>query len=140
MAGDREKMPFEVPPEMRDFAGKSLDQARKAVDTFISAAEKAASGAEQSADAVRSGARDMARHTASCASQNLSATFAMMEQLLQARGMDEVMRIQAEFMRTQMQAFQQQAKGYGEALQKAGGQAKSAAAKSPTAKPTATDR
>jgi len=34
---------FEVPPEMRDFAEKSVEQARQAFDGFISAAQQAMS-------------------------------------------------------------------------------------------------
>ncbi|HKH35041.1 MAG TPA: phasin, partial [Beijerinckiaceae bacterium] len=32
------KMAYEVPPEMREFAEKSVEQARKAIDGFIGAA------------------------------------------------------------------------------------------------------
>ena len=33
---------YEIPPEMRDFAEKSVEQARKAIDGFMNAAQKTA--------------------------------------------------------------------------------------------------
>ena len=37
---------YEIPTEMRDFAEKSVDQARKAFDGFLGAAHKAVSAAD----------------------------------------------------------------------------------------------
>ncbi|MFL5119984.1 MAG: phasin, partial [Microvirga sp.] len=36
------KVAYDVPPEMREFAEKSVEQARKAVDGFLGAARKTA--------------------------------------------------------------------------------------------------
>ena len=41
---------FEVPPEMRAFAEKSVEQARQAFDGFISAAQQAMSAFEGHAE------------------------------------------------------------------------------------------
>ena len=39
------QLPYEIPAEMRDFAEKSVEQARKAVEGFFGAAQKAVIGA-----------------------------------------------------------------------------------------------
>src|SRR6266480_848679 len=47
---------FEIPPEMRAFAEKSVEQARQAFDGFISAAQQAMSAFEGQAETARKGA------------------------------------------------------------------------------------
>src|SRR5215211_614419 len=46
---------YEIPAEMRDFAEKSVDQAKKAFDGFMTAAYKAAGTMEGSTDIVQIG-------------------------------------------------------------------------------------
>ena len=50
---------FEVPPELRTFAERSVEQARQAFDGFISAAHNAMSAFEGQAETARKGARDV---------------------------------------------------------------------------------
>ena len=50
---------FDVPPEMRVFAEKSVEQARQAFDGFISAAHRAFNDFEGHAESARQGARDV---------------------------------------------------------------------------------
>ena len=64
---------YEVPPEMRDFAEKSVEQARKAIDGFMTAAQKTADTFEGSANTVQASAKDAARKTFAYTEQNLSA-------------------------------------------------------------------
>jgi hypothetical protein len=46
---------FEIPPEMRAFAEKSVEQARQAFDGFISAAHNAVAAFEGQAETARKG-------------------------------------------------------------------------------------
>jgi len=48
------------------------------------------------------------------ATQNVTATFAFMQKLSQAKNFQEVVKIQTEFMETQMNSFNEQAKNIGE--------------------------
>ena len=48
---------YEIPPEMRDFAEKSVEQARKAIDGFMTAAQKTADTFEGSANTVQASAK-----------------------------------------------------------------------------------
>ena len=53
------------------------------------------------------------------ATQNVTATFAFMQKLSQAKNFQDVIKIQTEFMATQMNSFNEQAKILGEVYSKA---------------------
>jgi phasin len=110
---------YEIPPEMRDFAEKSVDQARKAIDGFMSAAQKTADTFEGSATTVQASARDAARKTFSYTEQNLNAAFDLAQRMVRAKDMQEAMQIQAEFVRSQFEAMQTQMKEFGSMAQSA---------------------
>ena len=110
---------YEIPPEMRDFAEKSVEQARKAIDGFMSAAQKTADTFEGSATTVQASAKDAARKTFSYTEQNLSAAFDLAQRMVRAKDMQEAMQIQAEFVRSQFEAMQSQMKEFGSMAQSA---------------------
>ncbi|NBJ12542.1 phasin [Microvirga sp. SYSU G3D207] len=110
---------YEIPAEMRDFAEKSVEQARKAIDGFMSAAQKTADTFEGSANTVQASARDAARKTFTYAEQNLAAAFDLAQRMVRAKDMQEAMQIQAEFVRTQFEAMQSQMKEFGSMAQSA---------------------
>ncbi len=108
---------YEVPAEMRDFAEKSVEQARKAIDGFMGAARKTVDTFEGSANNVQASAKDMTQRTFSIAEQNITAAFDMAQRMVQAKDMQEVMRIQAEFVRSQFESMQNQMKEFGSLAQ-----------------------
>ena len=110
---------YEIPPEMRDFAEKSVEQARKAIDGFMNAAQKTADTFEGSATTVQANAKDAARKTFSYTEQNLSAAFDLAQRMVRAKDMQEAMQIQAEFVRSQFEAMQTQMKEFGSLAQSA---------------------
>ncbi len=110
---------YEIPPEMRDFAEKSVEQARKAIDGFMSAAQKTADTFEGSAATVQTSARDAARKTFTYTEQNLNAAFDLAQRMVRAKDMQEAMQIQAEFVRSQFEAMQAQMKEFGSMAQSA---------------------
>jgi phasin len=113
------KSPYEVPTEMREFAEKSVDQARKAFDGFIAAAHKATEQVNKSADTARVSAVDAASKVFSQAEANVGAAFDHAQKLVRAKDMTEIMALQTEFLKSQMAAFQSQIKDLGENIQKA---------------------
>jgi phasin len=113
-AGDR----FEVPPEMRTFAEKSVEQARQAFDGFISAAHQAMSAFEGQADTARKGAREVTERAMTFAEQNIASAFEFAQDLVRAQDLQEVLRLQGEYIRRQMQALTEQAKELGESASK----------------------
>jgi len=110
---------YEIPPEMRDFAEKSVEQARKAIDGFMSAAQKTSDTFEGSASTVQASARDAARKTFAYTEQNLSAAFDLAQRMVRAKDVQEAMQIQAEFVRSQFEAMQTQMKEFGSMAQSA---------------------
>jgi len=108
---------YEVPAEMRDFAEKSVEQARKAIDGFLGAAQKTADTFEGSATTVQASAKDMTRKTFTYAEQNISAAFDLAQKMVRAKDMQEAMQIQAEFVRSQFEAMQTQMKEFGSLAQ-----------------------
>jgi phasin len=110
---------FEVPPEMRAFAEKSVEQARQAFDGFISAAHQTMSAFEGQAETARKGARDVTEKAMTFAEQNITSAFAFAQDLVRAKDMQDVLRLQAEYIRRQMQALTEQAKELGESTSKA---------------------
>jgi phasin len=119
------KMPYEVPPEMRDFAEKSVEQARKAIDGFLGAARKTADTIESSATTAQASSKEIASKTFSYAEQNIAAAFDLAQRLVRAKDMQEAMQIQAEFVRSQLAAMQTQMKEFGAVAQSTMGKARS---------------
>ena len=110
---------FEVPAEMRDLAEKSVEQARKALDGFMGAAQRTVDTFEGSASTMQTGAKDMTRRTFSYAEQNIAAAFDLAQKLIRAKDVQEAVQLQSEFVRSQMAAMQNQMKEFGSLAQSA---------------------
>ena len=110
---------FEIPPEMRAFAEKSVEQAKQAFDGFISAAHNAVNAFEGQADGARKGAKDVTEKAVTFASQNIASSFEFAQQLVRAKDLQDVMKLQAEYVKKQMQVFTEQARELGESTSKA---------------------
>lgn len=110
---------YEVPAEMRDFAEKSVEQARKAIDGFMTAAQKTVDTFEGSANTVQTNAKDATRKTFSYAEQNIAAAFDLAQKMVRAKDVQEAMQYQAEFVRSQFEAMQSQMKEFGAIAQSA---------------------
>jgi phasin len=116
----QERMPnFEIPAEMRQMAEQSVEQARKAFEGFIAAAQQAVSTLEGQAAAAHAGAKDVGRKAMSFAEQNLATSFDFMHNLVRAKDVQEVLRLQSEFIRAQMETLSAQARELGESASKA---------------------
>jgi phasin len=114
---------FEIPPEMRAFAEKSVEQAKQAFDGFISATHNAVTAFEGHAETARKGAKHVTEKAMNFAEQNVAASFEFAQKLLRAKDVQEVLKLQAEFVRTQMQVLAEQAKELGESAGKASSEA-----------------
>ena len=82
---------FEIPPEMRAFAEKSVEQARQAFDGFISAAHRAVSAFEGQAETARKGAQDVTEKAIVFAQNNIATSFDFAQRLVQARNVEDVL-------------------------------------------------
>jgi phasin len=110
---------FEIPSDMRKFAEQSVEQARQAFGGFINAAQQAVSDMESRASTARTGAKDMSEMAMSFAQRNIMASFEFAQKLVRARDVQEVMKLQTEYIQSQMQALNEQAKEMGQTVSKA---------------------
>ena len=108
---------FEVPVDLRDFAQKSVDQARKAFEGFISAAQKTAEAMTSAGETVRESAKTVSAQSLGYAEQNVTAAFDFAEKLVQAKDPQEAFTLQSEYLRSQIAHLQEQAKQIGATIQ-----------------------
>ena len=104
---------FDVPTQTRQFAEQSVEQAKKAMDGFLSAAHKTAAALEGQANTAQSGAKDVREKVMSFAEENINNSFEFAQKLVRAKDIQEVMALQQEFLKQQMQQMQSQAKDLG---------------------------
>ncbi len=110
---------FEIPQDMRAFAEKSVAQAKQAFDGFMSAAHQAVNTFEGQAETARKGAKSVAEKAIGFAERNVTTSFEFAQQLVKAKDVQEVLKLQADFVRNQMQVLAEQAKELGESARQA---------------------
>jgi phasin len=115
------KEPFEqfaMPNEVRAFVEQSVSQARTAVNGVVDAANKAVAQWQGQAESARSGASEIAHKSMGYAEKNMAATFDFAQKLMQAKNPADVMRLQSEFLASQMQTLSTQAQELGQSAAK----------------------
>jgi len=110
--------PFEIPNELRDFAERSVEQARKAFEGFVSVAQKSVGAAGEAAQTTQTSAKSVGAHILASAEQNVNAAFDLAHKLVQAKDPQEALALQSEYLKTQLNALQAQAKVLGALFQK----------------------
>jgi phasin len=108
---------YEVPTEVRDFAEKSVEQAKKAFDGILGAATKAVSAAETQASTVQTNTKEITTKAMSYAERNVAAAFDLAQKLVRAKDMQEVMQHQSDYLKTQAAALQAQLQDFGQVVQ-----------------------
>lgn len=112
------KIPYEIPPEVRDLTSKSVDEARKAFSNFIEAAHKATAQAEDAANALQSSAKEATTKALSFTEANMKAAFDHAQKLIQSKDPQEFLAHQSEYVKRQIAAMEEHAKEIGEAVLK----------------------
>ena len=85
---------LEVPAELRDLAEKTIDQAERAFGMFFDAASK-------SMAAIPGPGSEVSRQALSLTEQNMKAAFEHARKLVHATDVQEAMRLQSDFLRSQ---------------------------------------
>jgi phasin len=85
---------LEVPAELRDLAEKTIDQAEKAFGLFFDAASK-------SMTSIPGGNTEISKQALTFTEQNMKAAFDHARKLVHATDLQEAMRLQSEFLRSQ---------------------------------------
>lgn len=108
---------YQIPNEVRDFAEKSVEQARKAFEGFAGAAQKAL---DTSADMPFGlpAAKDVSSKALSFAEANVNAAFDLAQKLVHAKDPQEVFKLQSEFVQAQLKTIQEQTKELGATFQR----------------------
>jgi phasin len=96
-----QKMKMEVPAQVREFAETSVEQAEKAISSFMESASK-------SVAMVPGPMTDVAKQALAITEANLKASFDHARKLMKAKDIDEVMTLQSEFMQKQFDNVTQQ--------------------------------
>lgn len=113
---------FDIPSEMRAFAEKSVEQARVAFDSFMSAAQQAVNTAQTQALNAQSGAREVGELALRYAEENVSASFEFAQRLVAAKDASEVAAMHADYVKNQIAVLSDQAKELGKKATKLAGQ------------------
>lgn len=101
---------FEIPAEMREFAEKSVEQAKQAFDSFIAATQHAVGTAETQAKTMQAGAKEAGELAIKFAERNVTTSLEFAQRLLHAKDAKEVTALQTEYIKSQIAALTEQAK------------------------------
>jgi phasin len=110
--------PFEIPNELRDFAERSVEQARKAFEGFLTVAQRASGVAGDATNTSQTGAKSVGAHVLAYTEQNVNAAFDLAHKLVKAKDPQEALALQSEYMKAQLAALQTQAKELSTIIQK----------------------
>jgi hypothetical protein len=101
-----EKPSFEIPPELRDFAEKNVEQARAAYDQFMDFMTKAMGAwTNQSGADTMTGFKAVQEKAVAFAKENAERSFALASDLARAKDVQEVLTLQGRYAQTQIQTF-----------------------------------
>jgi phasin len=109
---------FEIPQEMRAFAEKSVEQARQAFESFISTAHQTINAFGDQAETTRQGAKDIGQQVMVFAERNIASSFELAQQLVRARDVNEMVKLQSDYITAQIKTLTEQAKELGESTTK----------------------
>jgi phasin len=111
-------VPYEIPAEMRDFAERSVDQARKAFEGFVNVAHKTMGAVDTATATTQTSAKSVGTQVLTFAEQNVNSAFELAHKLVHAKDPQEALTIQSEYLKTQLAALTEQAKAIGGLMQK----------------------
>ena len=104
MANDALPKP-EVPDAFRDLMKISIEQTKRAFETFAATSEKAWKTFETSSQTAGSGLRSLNEKIAEITRNNAEANFALAMNLAESKDVGQAMELQTEHARKQMESF-----------------------------------
>ena len=99
---------------VRQAAETTLSQAKQAVDQYMREATRLYGAVEASAEAAQSGAREINRKAIGFAETNVNAAFDFAQRLVRAKDPKEIVQLQQEFLKRQVEQINSQMKELGE--------------------------
>jgi phasin len=104
MANDAFVKP-EIPESMRDLMKMSIEQAKRAFDTFASTSEKTWKSLETGSQSARTGLTALNAKVAEITRNNAEANFALALKLTETKDLNQAFDLQTQHARKQMEAF-----------------------------------
>jgi phasin len=98
----------ELPDSIRSIMKSSIEQARKAFDTFVASSEKMIHGLDTSSNPVAENLKHLNEKVATFTRQNAEANFNLAMKLADARQLSEIVELQNAHVREQMETFSRQ--------------------------------
>ena len=98
----------EVPEAIRDLMKMSIEQAKRAFDTFAATSEKTWKSLETSSQSARAGIKSLNEKIGDITRSNAEANFALALKLAESKDIAQAMELQSEHARKQMEAFGRQ--------------------------------
>ena len=114
-----QELPLGVVASMRAMAERSVEQAKLAFNSYIQAAQEAVSTFEQWGKASQVGAQGISKKAISFAERNVVSAFEFAQKIVQAKDIQELVRMQTEFVQSQIRVLNEQVKELGEATTEA---------------------
>jgi phasin len=105
---------FEIPTEMRNLAAQSVEQAKKAFDDFITAAQKAVTAVEGHATGAKASTKNIGEKAMAFVEKNVATSFEFAQKVVRVKDIQELTQLQTEFVQTQMPTFVEQARALGQ--------------------------
>lgn len=99
----------DVNAEAQRVVEQTMEQARSAVDDYFTFVQKIISS-------YPSGGTELGEKLKSSAQKNLAVAYEFVQKLSHAKNFNDIVRIQTEFVQTQLESFGEQAKSIGEAV------------------------
>lgn len=124
-----DKTAFEVPEQMRDFAEKSVDQARKAFDDFMARPRKRCQTWKKVPTLSQANAQDVNKQALNYAEEHVNAAFKFAQELVKANNVEDMMKLQQDYLRSQMEVLGEQTREFSNTATKAVQDAAKAASK-----------
>ena len=109
---------FEIPNEMRTVAERNVEQAKLAFNNCMQAAQEAVSAFDRWIKASQVGALGIRKKAMSFAQRNVLSAFEFAQKIVQAKDIQELIRMQTEFVQSQVQVLSEQVKDLGETVTK----------------------
>ncbi len=109
---------FKVPDDMRALLDQGVTQAREGFDKVMSAAKEAVAEIESKTGAAQSQANELRKKSQAFTEASMTAAFDLAHKLVSAKSIDEVMKLQTEYMTRQLASVRGHVQEAGEEIQR----------------------
>ena len=107
----KNKSPFEIPTDVRKMTEQSMEQVRTAINGYLQFFQRAVPGNVM-------GGNELSNKALNYAERNVASAFEFAQKLVQVKDVQDLVKLQTEFIQSQMQAMTEQAKDLSETATK----------------------